>query len=140
MSEETAEQSVSSECWTGPAAVGPPNSAASLLSFPPKLQEVVSKAILKAKPQRATDIWYEDKTTGKVLVMRQGFEWQLNETASELWLRAGEQVQDVVQDLCKKSPDSDPHEIQLLVAEFLLQASSYGLLELFPEQEMKRSA
>ena len=119
--------------------VGPPHNAASLLPFPTQLQEVVSKAILKAKPQRATDIWYEDKVTGRVLVMRHGFEWRLNETASELWLRAGDQVQDVVQDLCKKWPDCSPDEIKLLVAEFLLQAHSYGLLELYPEREVKRS-
>ncbi len=114
-------------CVPSPAGV------ASLLPFTPRLQEAIITAVMTAVPQRGTDIWYKDKASGAVFVMRHGVQWQLNETGSVLWERLGHPVKAMVEELCKQYSTTDPDEIRFHVVEFLLNADSHGLVELFPE-------
>lgn len=110
---------------------------ASLVSLPPKLQETVIASVLDARPQRTTDIWYQDKETSNVVVMRHGMQWQFNETASALWQRLGERVGDVLEEFYQQSPETDRQAIRFQVIEFLLHASSHGLIDLYPESPME---
>jgi Coenzyme PQQ synthesis protein D (PqqD) len=106
---------------------------ASLLPFPARLQEVLIEAVMSAEPQRATDIWYEDESNKTVFVMRHGLNWQLNETASMLWERLDGPAKGIVEGLCEEYPSADRDEVRFSVAEFLLNAESHGLIELFPD-------
>ena len=107
---------------------------ASLLPFPPKLQEAIIASVLEAEPQRATDIWYKDSGTGAIFVLRHGIQWQLNETASSIWEHLGKSVESIVDDLHELSPSTDLEEMRFQVVEFLLNADSQSLIELFPEK------
>ena len=112
------------------------SAVASLIPFPAPVQEAIQGAVLAAKPERATDIWYEDKTTGDVHVMGHGMQWQLNDTASVVWkLLDGREVKAIVEELGKKFPKHEGAEVVSTTVEFLLQAHSSGLVELFPEPE-----
>jgi len=106
---------------------------ASLAPFVPKLQEAIIEAVLDTRPERATDIWYEDKQTGTISVMRYGFQWQFNPTASLLWKRLGPTLKEILAEFQKEYPESDPKEIRFLTVEFLLHAASHGLVELYPD-------
>lgn len=130
-STEKSEESQSCQHSAEPVRARP--EVASLLPFPAKLQQVIIGAVLETTPQRATDIWQENESTGETCVMRHGMHWQLNATAAMLWARMGECMADVVKDFCAKFPDSDAEEIKFWAVEFLLNASSSGLVELFPE-------
>ncbi len=139
MSENLAQQSAGT--WEKPGlrqTASPPN-IASLAPFPPMLQEAVVHAVLEAKCERATDIWYEDEASKSVVVMRLGIHWQLNETARALWLRLGKRVGEIVDELCQEYPGTDPQEIRFLIVEFVLNAASYGLVELVSEPGGKKT-
>ena len=121
-----------------PAGFTPMSAApdiASLSAFPPQLQEVIKAAVLKTIPHRDTDIFTLDPATGTFLVMRHSLQWQLNETASEVWLRLENpaKVEMIVEELCQKYPADNPQEIESVTVEFLLFASSLGLIDLFPD-------
>ena len=106
---------------------------ASLAPFPPRLQDVIIGAVLEARPERATDIWHEDKQTDTIFVMRYRFQWHFNKTASLLWKRLGPTLKEILEELQKEYPESDPKEIRFLTVEFLLHAASYGLVQLYPD-------
>lgn len=114
-----------------------PGALASLLPFPPQLQQMLTEQVLKTRPQRATDIWYLDKATGSVVVMRQGMQWQLNQTASTIWQRLGEPISGIVADFISADPETEPGDIRFTVVEFLLNAYSNGLIDLFPEEPLE---
>ena len=117
----------------------PPLSAsavASLIPFPSPIQDAIKATVLSAKPGRATDIWYEDKTTGDVHVMGHAMQWHLNGTGSMVWkLLDGREVKGIVEELRKKFSKHDAAEVTHTTVEFLLQAHSSGLIELYPEPE-----
>lgn len=119
-------------------STAPQGGVASLMLLPNKLQEIVIEAVLKTKPARCTDIWYEDKTSGTVFVMRLGMQWHLNETASYLWLSIGEQTETIVNKFCEKYGNEDEKDIAASVVEFLLNAHSFGLIELYPEPVLEK--
>lgn len=135
MNKTMSQQWLGAEEYGGSTQMSAMHGVASLTLFPSELQQVIKAAVLKAIPQRATDIWYQDKVTGNVFVMRHSLQWQLNETASFLWLllNDGRSVETIVGELCKKYPDDDSQEIEFMTVEFLLHASSHGLIDFSPE-------
>jgi hypothetical protein len=112
-----------------------PLSAASLAPFPAPIQRAIVGSVCSAMPSRATDIWYQDKTTGDVHVMRAGMQWHLNSTASAVWqlLDGRSAVEAIAAELKARYPDQSPDEVAGAVVEFLLNAHSSGLVDLYPE-------
>jgi hypothetical protein len=139
MSESTVQQSAGISERPGFGQTVAPSSIASLAPFPPMLQEAIVNAVLGANCEKATDIWYEDEATKCVLVMRHGVHWQLNQTASALWLRLGKRGGEIADELCQEYPGTDPQEIRFLTVEFLLNATSNGLVELNAEPGRKKT-
>ena len=109
-----------------------PAGDALLGALPAELQKLLIDRVLDCWPQPATDIWYQDESTGTVFVLRRGVHWELNNTAAAIRLGLGKEVSKVVEDLVAQFPDADPGEIRFSCIEFLLQASARGLIELFP--------
>ena len=139
MKENAAEQPAGMLEKPGLRQMAPPPNIASLAPFSPMLQEAIVHAVLEAKCERASDIWYEDEATKGVVVMRHGIHWQLNETASALWLRLGKRVGEIVDELCQEYPGTDLQEIRFLMVEFLLNSTSYGLVDLVSEPAGKKT-
>jgi hypothetical protein len=100
--------------------VNQPERAFSIRSFPEELQKLVKTSILATKPQLSTDIWYQDKESSSVYVMRHGKQWKLNETASFLWLKFndGLRVSSIIKNLQKKYEDYNSHDIEILTIDF----------------------
>ncbi len=91
------------------------------------------QTVLEAKCERATDIWYDDEANKSLVVMRLGVQWQLNETARALWLRLGKRVGEIVDELSKEYPGTDSQQIKYLTVEFVLNATSHGIVDLVSE-------
>jgi len=120
------------------APAGPQGSCLRML--PQKLQDVLVRAMLNMRCDRASDIWYEDQTTHTVTVLRGGRQWFLNPTASTIWMRCGERVSTIASELAAQHPSDDSKQIEVYVADFLLEASSWGLLTLADAEEAKHAA
>lgn len=104
--------------------------------FPEKLRDKIVDNILDERYERATDIWYSDQTSGTIWVMRYNIQWQLNSTASILWTQLGkESVKNIVDQICKKFPETDTKTIQYHVADFLILAHANGLVTIAMEPE-----
>lgn len=109
-----------------------PTMVASLTAFPPELQQVIADAVLKCKPRVATDIWYHDEDRGSVFVLRSGMQWELNPTATLIWLELEGGPKKMLEQLQRSYPDTDKQELRLSCAEFLLNAHSWGIIDLYP--------
>jgi hypothetical protein len=97
------------------------------------LRKAVLEELLQARPQRATDIHYED--SGRVFVMRSGVQFVLTAPASLVWGRLGEPtVSEILAEIAGEVEGADPEELRSAVAEFLLAAERSGLVVLYPAE------
>ncbi|MCU0288665.1 MAG: PqqD family protein [Acidobacteria bacterium] len=110
-----------------------------LSQFPQRLQGVIIDEIMKCKAAKATDIWFEDKTSGIVSVMRNNMQWQFNETASKLWIQLGDKTTaHIIEQLSRDFSVENTEQIKAYVVEFMLQASINGLINLYPETTLRK--
>ncbi|AOY57251.1 MULTISPECIES: PqqD family protein [Desulfococcus] len=111
---------------------------ASLAPFPPYLQAAIIKAVGICKPRPATDIWYQDRGTGSVYVIRHGIQWQFNKTASFIWMKLGNgvTVKEIVEQLCREYTEDNAEDIEFQTVEFVLHALSYGVLDIAEDEEV----
>jgi len=99
------------------------------------LQDVVISEVLKSKPQRSTDIFYEDD--GHIFLMRNGMQYVLTPPASLVWAALDKRttVQSILKNVAEQMGGPDMKELALFCVAFLLSAERAGLVELYPEKK-----
>ena len=88
---------------------------------------------MNARCERETDIWYEQRPGKCVVVLRNGVQWYLNETATAIWMRTDVPVRDLIKEWAHGASEEKKREIAMQVADFLLMAASNCLVTLVPE-------
>jgi hypothetical protein len=109
----------------------------SIGGLPEQLQRIIADAILQAKPERATDIFYEDEAN--VFIMRQGQQFHLRQPESIIWTELGTGTTSEIIDRVAKKLESERNEtIEKIVLNFLLAGEQAKLLVLFPAERTER--
>ena len=123
----------------GPFGVSPTGTApAQAVAFDPfnwlpePIRRAVMKELLKATPQRATDIFYEDDDT--IFVMRQGVQYRLSTPVSQVWRRLGQSsLREILEEVAAELKIEDASELHRTVLQALLSADAAGLIHFYPE-------
>ena len=110
-----------------------PSQPSALAMFPRWLQEIMVDAVLTAQCERTTDIWYEHDAGKCVVVLRNGIQWYLNETATAMWMRKDVPVREFIREWAADASAEKKREIATQVVDFLLLAVANGLVTLVPE-------
>lgn len=98
------------------------------------LRRAVLAELMKATPQRATDIFYEDDDT--IYAMRKGVQYAMVPPASLVWKRLGQEtVGNVIDQIAAELKIKDPTELRTLVLNFLFAADQAGLVMLYGKEE-----
>jgi hypothetical protein len=101
--------------------------------LPAPLRRVLINELRGLRPQRKTDVWYEDEH-GEVWAIRKQAEAFLPGAAAVIWkdLNAGKTVEGLAETLLPACPGRDLEEIVETVAVILLNATLLDLIELYP--------
>lgn len=108
-----------------------------LAVFSEDIQNAIINIVIGKIYARSTDIWYYDENTDTVVVMRQGMQWFLNNSASVLWQSLGNPTKMII-DKLTDTFESDESLITKYCVDFLLQAEKAGLVEEITETPPKR--
>ena len=115
---------------------------ASLLEMASVLPKPLIRALLdeldKTKPQRKTDIYYEDEDV--VHVRRSGVEYTLWPPASLVWLRMGKaDTGALAKEVAEKLGATDMDDLRLVIGDFLIAAAASDLVILYPDEVSKEN-
>ncbi len=106
-------------------------------ALPRELQRLITDSIMEARPERATDIFFEDDQT--VYIMRQGQQFQLRPPDSYIWKELGSgTTTEIVHRIAEKTQSEPNEHMQHQVIHFLLAAEEARLIVLFPAEKTKR--
>ncbi|WP_376783089.1 hypothetical protein, partial [Rhodospirillum rubrum] len=125
----------------GPFAVSPTGSAPAeqagpadpFQGLPEPVRRAALREVLNARPQRATDIFYEDSDL--VYAMRNGIQYVLSSPVSQVWRRLGDDTLEAILDAVAEELNlEDASALHGEVVRALLAAEAAGLLVLYPKE------
>jgi hypothetical protein len=108
-----------------------------IATLPEPLQKLLIDAIMAAKPERATDIFYEDERS--VYVMRQGVQFRLTPPESYIWTELGKgTTSDIIDRVAKRMNIERDRAFDAVAVNFLLGSEHAQIVTLFPPERTQR--